>query len=415
MGDKIADIEREEEKKKKSSKEREKEEARRKRLQQNAKKAPPTMDFQALLKIANQKKDVPIKVDKGPRLKDSEFGDRPMTKTEKDEFMRENKAKLRREGKLPPSPPRKRESTPPSWDTPASKKMSKSSSPVPSSKSKIPRSEPGPQFHSAVKRSMPPPSERKREGVSEMERERREIEAKMRELEKKKDDMERKHKEMERSEKERKQRLMMEQTEKERKYKVMKQNEERRMEYERREEERKRKELKEKQGRREADMQKKELGDMQAKYKEMQRKMAEMENKINGSSSSRGPRNPSSVESRAFPGEKKKKVKNWNCDRGATDYKRRIESDSEEEYDSEMDDFIDDTNDKTDISAEIRNIFGYDKRRYKDEDFDDRSMENNKFSSIMMEEARSAKIGRQEDLEDMRREEMEKKRKKFRR
>jgi len=80
-----------------------------------------------------------------------------------------------------------------------------------------------------------------------------------------------------------------------------------------------------------------------------------------------------------------------------------------------MDDFIDDTEDRTDISKEIRNIFGYDKRRYKDEDFDDRSMENNKFSSIMMEEARSAKIGRQEDLEDMRREEMEKKRKKFRR
>ena len=30
----------------------------------------------------------------------------------------------------------------------------------------------------------------------------------------------------------------------------------------------------------------------------------------------------------------------------------------------------------------------YDKRKYRDEDFDDRSMENNKFSSIMMEEAR---------------------------
>ena len=30
----------------------------------------------------------------------------------------------------------------------------------------------------------------------------------------------------------------------------------------------------------------------------------------------------------------------------------------------------------------------YDKRKYQDEDFDDRSMENNKFSSIMMEEAR---------------------------
>ena len=38
-------------------------------------------------------------------------------------------------------------------------------------------------------------------------------------------------------------------------------------------------------------------------------------------------------------------------------------------------------------------------------------MENNKFASIMMEEARSAKIGRREDLEDMRREEEEIKRK----
>ena len=41
-------------------------------------------------------------------------------------------------------------------------------------------------------------------------------------------------------------------------------------------------------------------------------------------------------------------------------------------------------------------------------------MENNKFASIMMEEARSAKIGRREDLEDMRREEDEKKRKRRR-
>ena len=38
--------------------------------------------------------------------------------------------------------------------------------------------------------------------------------------------------------------------------------------------------------------------------------------------------------------------------------------------------------------------FRYDKRRYRDEDIDDRSMENNKFSSIMMEEARSARIGK---------------------
>jgi len=41
-------------------------------------------------------------------------------------------------------------------------------------------------------------------------------------------------------------------------------------------------------------------------------------------------------------------------------------------------------------------------------------MENNRFSSIMMEEARSAKIGRMEDLEDIRREEEERKRKRKR-
>ena len=38
--------------------------------------------------------------------------------------------------------------------------------------------------------------------------------------------------------------------------------------------------------------------------------------------------------------------------------------------------------------ALIISVCRYDKRKYRDEDFDDRSMENNKFSSIMMEEAR---------------------------
>ena len=37
------------------------------------------------------------------------------------------------------------------------------------------------------------------------------------------------------------------------------------------------------------------------------------------------------------------------------------------EYDSEMDDFIDDSDAKIDISAEIRNIFGYDRRKFRDE------------------------------------------------
>ena len=78
-----------------------------------------------------------------------------------------------------------------------------------------------------------------------------------------------------------------------------------------------------------------------------------------------------------------------------------------------MDDFIDDSDSKMDISAEIRNLFGYDRRKFRDEeDFDDRAMENNRFADVMKEEARSARIGMMEDLEDMRREEEEKKRKK---
>ena len=36
----------------------------------------------------------------------------------------------------------------------------------------------------------------------------------------------------------------------------------------------------------------------------------------------------------------------------------RIDSDDEDEYDSELDDFIDDSDAKIDISSEIRSIFG---------------------------------------------------------
>lgn len=75
-----------------------------------------------------------------------------------------------------------------------------------------------------------------------------------------------------------------------------------------------------------------------------------------------------------------------------------------------MDDFIDDGDEVTDYSSAIKEIFGYDKSRYRDEDFDDRQMESN-YSSIMREEFISKKIGIMEDLEDMRREEEEEKRK----
>merc|ERR1712088_107072 len=129
--------------------------------------------------------------------------------------------------------------------------------------------------------------------------------------------------------------------------------------------------------------------------------------------------NLNKVEARQFPGEKSapnyhSKVKRSRSRSPIPQTSKsngmRIESDSE--YDSEMDDFIDDSDAKVDISAEIRNIFGYDRRKFRDEaDFDDRSMENNRFADVMKEEARSARIGKMEDLEDMKREEEEKRRK----
>ena len=153
------------------------------------------------------------------------------------------------------------------------------------------------------------------------------------------------------------------------------------------------------------------------------------------SSGRKGPRDFDSVESRPFPGEKRPRSfdevearafpgeRGYGSSSGAKKFKpsnmmkkpkgrMRIESD-DEDYDSEMDDFIDDSEANIDIGAEIRSIFGYDRKKYVDEeDFDDREMENNKFSDLMKEEARSAKIGMMEDLEDMRREEEEKRRKK---
>lgn len=52
-----------EERKSKSERERKEEEARRKRKQM-AKNAPPPIDFQSLLKMANEKKDQPVNLEK---------------------------------------------------------------------------------------------------------------------------------------------------------------------------------------------------------------------------------------------------------------------------------------------------------------------------------------------------------------
>jgi len=368
-------------------KKRKEEEARRKRIA-NAKKAPPPVDFNSLLKLANEKKDIPVKIEKKVEKKDGEFGDRPMTKREKEEFIRDNEARLRREGKLPP-----KERSPAVMEKKSRGSSEEKIERMPERPPKI-RAEPGPSFHSAVLKTMPPPEKRKHDPESDTARQMKELEMKMKELDKKKEELETKSK-------------------------VEEYNRRKRLEYERKkaefEREKRHQQLAEKQERRKLEQDKKKLEDMQARYKEMQRQLQEKEQRLSSGGSSTK-RDIHSVESRHFPGERKRRDDRGHAyGRGGGGGGMRIESDSEE-YDSEMDDFIDDTDAKVDIGAEIRNIFGYDKRKYRDEDdFDDRSMENNKFSSIMMEEARSARIGRQEDLEDIRREEEELKRKKRRR
>ncbi|XP_012287262.1 protein SPT2 homolog isoform X2 [Orussus abietinus] len=91
----------------------------------------------------------------------------------------------------------------------------------------------------------------------------------------------------------------------------------------------------------------------------------------------------------------------------------RIEDD-EDEYDSELDDFIDDGPEEAaeDYSKYISEIFGYDKNKYRNSDDynDDAAMESN-FAQQLKEEYVSTKIGIMEDLEDIRMEAMEKKRK----
>ncbi|KAG7324362.1 hypothetical protein KOW79_012378 [Hemibagrus wyckioides] len=91
-------------------------------------------------------------------------------------------------------------------------------------------------------------------------------------------------------------------------------------------------------------------------------------------------------------------------------YKRKYED--EEEYDSEMEDFIDDEGeDQDEISKHIREIFGYDRTKYKDEsDYALKFMEST-WKEQQKEEARSLRLGIKEDEEEMRLEEEEMKRK----
>lgn len=87
---------------------------------------------------------------------------------------------------------------------------------------------------------------------------------------------------------------------------------------------------------------------------------------------------------------------------------KQQESADETDYDSDLDDFIDDSECQPDISSYIRNIFGYDKRKYSDRDMDDSGMESS-YAQVQHEEQISKRLGLQEDLEDMRLEAMQKK------
>ncbi|XP_051885164.1 protein SPT2 homolog [Pristis pectinata] len=96
---------------------------------------------------------------------------------------------------------------------------------------------------------------------------------------------------------------------------------------------------------------------------------------------------------------------------GPISYKRRLDDDDEEEYDPEMDDFIDDAGESQDeISKHIREIFGYDRTKYKDEsDYALRFIESS-WKEQQKEEAKSLRLGIMEDAEEMRKEEELKKR-----
>jgi len=118
---------------------------------------------------------------------------------------------------------------------------------------------------------------------------------------------------------------------------------------------------------------------------------------------------------------KKKPVKNnvKKPDNVNAEPKQTYDEYEDDEYDSEMDDFIDDeeyddndnNSEKKDYSKCIQEIFNYNPKRYKtieDDDLDD--METD-YHSQLKEEKRSLKMGILEDLEELKKEaELEKKR-----
>ncbi|XP_064480775.1 protein SPT2 homolog [Ornithodoros turicata] len=98
-----------------------------------------------------------------------------------------------------------------------------------------------------------------------------------------------------------------------------------------------------------------------------------------------------------------------------TQYIESEEEGEDDEYEDEEDDldgFIDDgpTSEGLDYSEHIREIFGYDRRKFADFDDDEEALESS-YAQQMKEEVRSARIGLKEDIEDMKREEEELRRK----
>jgi protein SPT2 len=69
-----------------------------KRVKSHRPPPPPQMDFHELLKIAEKKQFEPVKVT--PKVTDED--ERPMTKKQRAEYMKEKEWRLRKEGKLPP-------------------------------------------------------------------------------------------------------------------------------------------------------------------------------------------------------------------------------------------------------------------------------------------------------------------------
>ncbi|XP_059083655.1 protein SPT2 homolog [Tigriopus californicus] len=276
-----------------------------------AAKVPPPPSFEDLMKLAKQKSKEPVKVDKSKAVKESEFG-RPMTKKEKDDYLRERNSYLRKIGKLP----RSSENT-----NPATAATSNKSQPSNGKRAESPHSKSKP---STSVKPAPPPEPPKKPVIVGPEFHPAVLKAK----------------------------------------KV------------------------------EAKMAKAIAPPPPAKRPKIQ------------------PRSRSPSPIRPARSQLQQRLERGRPNR--IESESEGEPDEEDDEDSEMDDFIDDSDSKMDVSSMIGAIFGYDRNRYRDEEpFDDRAMENNRFSEVMKEEARSARIGMQEDLEDMRMEEEEKKRKKM--